>query len=71
MSGSSGGTARGRAVLVVLGATLVAALSLAASGMARPRQQHRSAYTASIARAHRLARHLRGAAVRETFAYAR
>ncbi len=66
MSMSSRGSARARAVLKVLGVTLVAALCLVGSGIARTRGSRR-AYGARIARAHRVARHLRGAAARQTF----
>lgn len=66
MSTSSGGSTRGRVVLGVMGATMVIALCLAASGVARTGNTHR-AYAARIARAHRVARRLRGAAARQTF----
>lgn len=45
---------------------MVVALCLAASGVARTTNTHR-AYAARIARAHRVARRLRGAAARQTF----
>ena len=66
MPKSSGGSARRRAGLGVLGATLIVALCLAATGVARTTTMHRS-FTARIARAQQVARGLRGAAARQAF----
>ncbi len=66
MRRSSGGTVRRRAGLGVSGATLIVALCLAATGVARTTTTHRT-FAGRIARAHQVARRLRGAAARQAF----
>lgn len=63
----AGSFVRMRTVLRIAGATMVVALCLVGSGVASTRTAHQAAYRAGIARAHRVARHLRGAAARQAF----
>lgn len=67
MTTLSGRPARIRAVLTILGAALIVALSFAAVGLARTSAGRRAAYRAGIATARKHARHLRGAAARQAF----